>query len=645
MKRLVLVCLSITAAVILTAPVQAPAQEAATAPAAAAPAQPAASPAEPALSGVAEAKTKESLISIVFDETPLADVIKAFRDVTGANIVSSSTNLQGTVSVRLDKVPWRKGLSSILDLQGMQLIEQPAGSEIYVVIAKPTIEIPKIIQTFALEYAKAEDVAGLFSNILAKTSRATPYKEANAVIVAGTEQEVGECESILKTIDKMSPQVYIEVRFVELTATASKQLGMKWDSLKEWGATVHKIEGGIEYNKGDLNSYKVPGVTIKEGTEILPGTGVVGSDGKFVEPVYKKEAFQSYLIPGSLPAAPGAGRTSENMYWNNARGIGGQLSVDGFRLAMSAFEQMGGVSVFSNPKIIVANEKEALVDMTTKEPNLTVTTTRSGVSSDQIDISAQLELIPGSTGDKDGKGKGLFAGEAFFSYGIVVKVTPRISSAGLITVNVEPSISDKVADYDFGTSSGAPTPKYPIIFMQRLQTVFTMKDGETAVIGGLTRTTEDSIDNGIPGLRKLPWIGPRLFGWKSRDKQQKEIIIFVTVGLADPLNLPKDVGMPKNAILGRDLISGEALEPGDRTKEDVLSVHNAVSDQDRSSKAAPIKVAPAAAPAAAAPPAAEPVTSEREAVAAPKEAPVAAPKEAPLAKPKEEPIAPLLKDN
>ena len=276
---------------------------------------------------------------------------------------------------------------------------------------------------------------------------------------------------------------------------------------------------------------------------------------------------------------------------------------------------------------------------------MTVTTTRSGVSSDQLDISATLELIPGSPGDKDGKGKGLFAGEAFFSYGIVVKVTPRITPNGLITVHVEPSISEKVANYDFGTATGSPSPKYPIIYMQRLQTVFTMKDGETAVIGGLTRTSEESIDNGIPGLRKLPWVGPRLFGWKSRDKLQREIIIFVTVGLADPMNLPKDVGLPKNAILGRDIISGEAFEPGDRTKEDVLSVNNAVRDQGLNGKAAPIKVAPEATPAAAAPVAAEPVTSEREAVTAPKEVPLAKPKEEAVAKPKEEPIAPLLKDN
>ncbi|MDD4440361.1 MAG: hypothetical protein PHX41_00560, partial [Kiritimatiellae bacterium] len=34
----------------------------------------------------------------------------------------------------------------------------------------------------------------------------------------------------------------------------------------------------------------------------------------------------------------------------------------------------------------------------------------------------------------------------------------------------------------------------------------------------------------------------------------------------------EDIGMPKNAILGRDLFTGELKEPGDRTKEEVLSL-------------------------------------------------------------------------
>ena len=76
----------------------------------------------------------------------------------------------------------------------------------------------------------------------------------------------------------------------------------------------------------------------------------------------------------------------------------------------------------------------------------------------------------------------------------------------------------------------------------------------------------------MPFLRSLPWVGPRLFGWKNRNKEQKEIVIFVTVGLADPVGLREDVGMPKNAILSRDILSGKTKEPGDRTIEEIMSL-------------------------------------------------------------------------
>ena len=106
--------------------------------------------------------------------------------------------------------------------------------------------------------------------------------------------------------------------------------------------------------------------------------------------------------------------------------------------------------------------------------------------------------------------------------------------------------------------------KFPIIKMKSISTQFTMKDGSTAVIGGLSKTEEEDVDDGIPYLRRLPWIGQKLFGSKSRQKVQYEIIICVTVGIARPDALPKDIGLPKNAVIGREYVEGRRFEPGDR---------------------------------------------------------------------------------
>ena len=249
-----------------------------------------------------------------------------------------------------------------------------------------------------------------------------------------------------------------------------------------------------------------------------------------------------------------------------ANGFSGQLTADDFRLALSAFESFGEGKIFSNPKVIVSNGKEANVDMTTKFPNVKLTSQRNNSDyGSYLDMSAQLEQIQG---DKD---KGLFAGSCFFEWGITLAVKPRISPDGLISVEITPTISQ--LDYDASTDgSGYYSVKsdtsvglFPIISMKRITTDFTMKDGSTAVIGGLSRTNEEDIDTGIPYLRKIPWIGPKLFGWKSRQKVQKEIIVCVTIGIANPAELPKDIGLPKNAVMGREYINGTKLEPGDRS--------------------------------------------------------------------------------
>ncbi|WP_298049695.1 hypothetical protein [uncultured Bifidobacterium sp.] len=106
--------------------------------------------------------------------------------------------------------------------------------------------------------------------------------------------------------------------------------------------------------------------------------------------------------------------------------------------------------------------------------------------------------------------------------------------------------------------------KYPIIHVQRLITEFNMASETTAVIGGLSRTIEQQVDSGIPWLRDLWWIGPRLFGSRTRVKKQTEIIVFVTVGLIDPKHIKKDAGLPKNAVLGRLYTDDVRQEPGDR---------------------------------------------------------------------------------
>jgi Flp pilus assembly secretin CpaC len=492
-------------------------------------------------------------ISLSFDNTPLQDVIKAFRDTTGANIVTTGTNLNTlAVSMRLDNIPWKQGLDSILAPHELEAVEQPAGSGIFVIKNKSTV-IPKFTKAFKLSFARAQDVAQLFKTTfdLAMPSVAGPapagaaangtvssFPSANTVIVTASQQQLDECEKILAQIDVQRPQVYIEARFMELSANASRKLGLRWDNLGGEGWSVRFGPAGYNDSYG-RTSTKGDGST----------STTTDTDDGFSRTIVKETASTAELAVNKV----------------RDQTFQGALSAEAFALALNAFDQLDDVAVFSNPRVIVANEEQATIDMTTKEPNLTIKSTRTGVNQDQLDITAELQVIPGKNE--------LFVGEAFFSYGISLKVTPRVSPTGLITMVIEPAISTKMGEYLITTDKSVPLPKYPIIEVKRINTTFTMNDGYTAVIGGLTLTQEESVDSGIPYLRKIPLIGQYLFGWKSREKVQKEIVIFVTVGLTDPSTMKRDAGLPKNAVLGREYLSGARKEPGDRTKHELMGLN------------------------------------------------------------------------
>jgi len=248
----------------------------------------------------------------------------------------------------------------------------------------------------------------------------------------------------------------------------------------------------------------------------------------------------------------------------------GLLSVAEMQVILMALQGSVDVKTFSNPKVIVTSGKEAIVDMTQKFPNVVSSAKRVlNGNNNTLDVDTRMMEIPG-------RDNLMFAHEAFFSWGVMLEVRPRILTNDLITVSIIPTISEQVDFEKPSVSDGddIPSSRFPIIDIQRIVTEFTLKSGQTAVIGGLSKTIENDLDTGIPYLCQIPWIGNKLFGGKERYKEQHEILIFVTVGIADPADIKNDVGLPKNAVLGRSYTNGTRKEPGDRTNavEGVISL-------------------------------------------------------------------------
>ena len=518
-------------------------------------------------------------VDISCDEATLADVLRQFRKTTRANIISDdSTNLQRRVSAELKHVQWLDALQSLLNARGFRLERR---GNIYFV-NEDKMAVPIVTKTLQLNHASAEELATLFNENYAVKGKdgktvqkiANAFPGANVVVVTAPEKVISDCEAIIRSVDKAIDQIYIEARFIELSSEAMHNLGFDWSQLKSWGVSTKDVGAKVDFGVNKSLSLSKDGSLSVTDSSSSSRNGsadaATGSSASQSGSSYSSSASKSYGSSSSASSERARGHSGSSGNTRNSTRtstagstFSGTLSVDDFRLAISAFESIDDAKIFSNPKVIVSNGKEARVDMTTKYPYIELTSQRNTSSENSyLDYSAKLQQIPG---DKD---RGLFAGSAFFSYGIELTVKPRISPDGLISVEITPSISyvDEFYSVANGSNMGSDSSygKFPIVKMKSISTEFTMKDGSTAVIGGLSKTEEEDVDDGIPYLRKLPWIGQRLFGSKSRQKVQYEIIVCVTVGIAQPDALPKDIGLPKNAVIGREYVEGRRLEPGDR---------------------------------------------------------------------------------
>jgi type II secretory pathway component GspD/PulD (secretin) len=424
-------------------------------------------------------------------------------------------------------------------------------------------------RVFRLNNVSADEVADRINTmwngdfgVTWKVSKiAQSFTEANCVVITAPAMILDACADIIRNIDVEVPQVYIEARFIELSNNASHKLGIDWQMLDGMKGSLALEAGWNERKMDGVSSYKSSDGSYEIGT-------LKDANGNIIEPS-QKSANLSY--------------------------VNGTIGMSELSLILRALESTEDARTFSNPKIIVSSGKKATVDMTTKYPNVTISAKRTtSGSSDSLDLSMNMAAIPGED-------KFMFAKEAFFSWGIELEVTPRISSNGLINVSIVPTISSLTDWVTAGASdttdkkdnnAGTYSAKYPVIDVQRLVTEFNMASGSTAVIGGLSLTVETQKDNGIPWLRDIWWIGPKLFGSKVRVKEQREIIVFVTVGIVDPKNIQKDAGLPKNAVLGRQYTNDTRREPGDRKRTlvegmrslDLRSLEEQYADPRRTNK-------------------------------------------------------------
>ena len=106
-------------------------------------------------------------------------------------------------------------------------------------------------------------------------------------------------------------------------------------------------------------------------------------------------------------------------------------------------------------------------------------------------------------------------------------ITPRINSDDSITMNLSPTITDV-------TGQPAVNGVFPTV-QQTVNTLRTVRSGDTMVLGGLVRKQETSSSQRIPILSDIPYLGG-LFRTRNKQINDSELLIFVTPTIISDTN-------------------------------------------------------------------------------------------------------------
>jgi len=190
------------------------------------------------------------------------------------------------------------------------------------------------------------------------------------------------------------------------------------------------------------------------------------------------------------------------------RGLPGLSSGDGiasfvgqdWTVTLRAIAEHGKLEVLSRPTILARNNQQALITVGQQVP--LITNVRYDTFGNQIN------------------------GITYQDVGIILRVTPFITSEDLVEMIVSPEISN-LSDERVPIATGTNSVGAPVINRRAADTVVVTPNGQTVVIGGLMQDTKTATVSKIPLLGDIPLLGAA-FRRKVNQDTKTELLIFLT---------------------------------------------------------------------------------------------------------------------
>ncbi len=425
-------------------------------------------------------------LNLNFQDIETRAVLQLLADASGQNIVVSDS-VTGSVTLRLQNVPWDQALDIVLRTKGLDKREHDnviivAPAEELATREKADLAARKDIQELAplrseylqVNYAKAQDLADLIKSqggsLLSGRGNVAVDDRTNTLLLQDTPDKLADIRRLVSQLDIPVRQVLIESRIVIVNDDFKRELG------------VRAGHTGINSNGAD-------GVLLDSGTLEGTDTGLSSALANL------QNASNGTPYPINIPTGANAPRRyNVNLPVANPAGrlamtlLGSNYIVD---LELSALQAEGKGEIVSSPRVITSNQKEASIEAGVEIPY------QESSSSGATTISFKKAVL-------------------------ALTVTPQITPDNRIILDLvvkKDSVGQVVV-----ASGGVNVPS---IDTREIKTQVLVNDGQTVVLGGIFETEKRVTDNKVPYLGDIPVLG-RLFKTTNKTNNKDELLIFVT---------------------------------------------------------------------------------------------------------------------
>ena len=190
----------------------------------------------------------------------------------------------------------------------------------------------------------------------------------------------------------------------------------------------------------------------------------------------------------------GSGSGGVNLLGNANNGtlnlkLGNVLNTFNLDVALAAAESEGLITILSAPKVATLNNQRAEIQSGLQIPIQTIL--NNTVTVQFINATLRLDVVP------------------------------YVTAEGTVQMDIDISKREPQLAFLVAGSTNAP------ISTKDARTRLIVRDGGTAVIGGIYRVTGQNGEDRVPGLSNIPLIG-HLFKHKTRTEENEELLIFIT---------------------------------------------------------------------------------------------------------------------